>query len=111
MHSLLLLAPFLLPPAPAFPSPYVQAVPRGQTPSFCFDTATRLPEKLPLATPRPADCSAPVVVDIASTVLQYGMEVRLEASGCAIGAVQGSTVQQQGGMGSPACSAGSNSDA
>ncbi|GAB4815968.1 hypothetical protein N2152v2_003014 [Parachlorella kessleri] len=40
---------------------------------YCYDTVTRLPEVLPLATPRPTDCTKPVVVDIASTLLQYGI--------------------------------------
>lgn len=53
----------------------LQAVPAGQAIPYCYDTVTRLPEVLPLATPRPTDCTKPVVVDIASTLLQYGIRV------------------------------------
>ena len=56
----------------------LQAAPAGQAVPYCYDIMTRLPEILPLATPRPTDCSKPVVVDIASTLLQYAIKVRLE---------------------------------
>ncbi|GAB4815031.1 hypothetical protein N2152v2_002077 [Parachlorella kessleri] len=50
------------------------AAPAGQAVPYCYDVTTRLPEILPLATTRPSDCSKPVVVDIASTLLQYAIK-------------------------------------
>ncbi|GAB4815963.1 hypothetical protein N2152v2_003009 [Parachlorella kessleri] len=68
-----------LTPAPS--STPLTAVPDGQSIPYCYDMVTRLPELLPLATTPPTDCSKPVVVDIASTVLQYGIKNNVAGAG------------------------------
>jgi hypothetical protein len=78
--------------------------------STCFDMATLLPEKLPLAAPVPipaegeGTCGAPIVISAASTILAEDEEVTQQMMRAAFQLPEGVVVGQYNAMQVGACS-------